>query len=58
MLIQIESVEKDGPRKVRIEGEGEPIEFTADNLKDAHKRIAAARKDGWDTLRPAKKAAK
>jgi len=54
MLIQIESTDKDGPRKVRIEGDGEPFEFTADNLKEAHKMLKAARADGFESLRPKK----
>lgn len=56
MLIQIESSTKDSPRIVEITpDDGEPFSFKADNLADAHKKLKAARKDGWDTLRPAKK---
>lgn len=55
MLIQIESVAKDGPRKVNVTpDDGEPFEFTAANLKEAHKTLKAGQKDGWDTIRPAK----
>lgn len=55
MLIQIESVTKDGPRKVRIEPvDGEPFEFTAPSLKDAHKMLKDAREGGFESLRPKK----
>lgn len=53
MLIQIESGTKDSPRKVLVTpDEGEPFEFQATNLADAHKTLKAGRKDGWDTIRP------
>ena len=56
MKIEIESVVKDGPRKVVVTPDvGEPFEFTAANLKDAHKTLKAGQKDGWDTIRPGKK---
>lgn len=55
MLIQIESVAKDGPRKVAVTpDDGEPFEFIAVNLADAHKTLKAGRTDGWDTIRPVK----
>ena len=57
MLIQIESVEKDGPRKVVVTDGDESHEFTAADLKEAHKLIKQGRKDGWDTVTPSKLAA-
>lgn len=54
MLIQIESVEKDGPRKVVVTDGDESHEFTASDIKDAHKLIKQGRKDGWDTVTPKK----
>jgi hypothetical protein len=55
MLIQIESGDKNAKRKVRVEpDDGEPFEFQAANLVEAHKSLAAGRKDGWDSLRPKK----
>lgn len=53
MHIQIESVEKDGPRKVVITtDEGETVNLKADDLKHAHKLIKQGREDGWDTVTP------
>lgn len=54
MLINIESGK--GPLKVAVsQDDGDVIEFTAPTLKDAHKMLKDARKNGWDTLRPKKK---
>ncbi len=56
MKIEIESVAKDAPRKVVVTpDEGEPFSFTAPNLAAAHHLLRAGRRNGWDTLRLAKK---
>lgn len=53
MLIQIESGKKDDPRKVTVTpDEGEPFEFDAANIAEAHKTLKAGQKHGWDSIRP------
>lgn len=55
MKITISSGKPDEARDVTVERDGEePVAFKAKNLHEAHKMLAQGRKDGWDSLKPAK----